>query len=633
MKKRFTLLSVMMIATSLSFAQNVTKPSPVSVSKMKTGKLATTVENIPASEITAKTPGDIIWSTNLTSESNWTFTSLPSDAQDATHGWRITTTETTPLVSTKINSASGGKYAVVWNGNPNTPATVKIAEYIMTLDTVFDLSTYPSVNFGFQQSGALFTDKQVVEASIDNGTTWVVIGNNDDMGMLTADGGDPYPNPTNRSYNLNKAFPAAAVFTAVKFRFRMHWEGVSGGNNGICYGWYVDDIKLTEGEANDLNLDQIFAFVGAPANELMYTKFPVLQANASAEMNFSAKVFNEGSVAQNTILNVTGTGYNENAASVLIAPFTGDSIGLNSVYTIDPTVGNQNITFSVTSDNTLENTGNDTKVFPFEVTPNIMAVDGYNGTPASMTTSFIGWASGTGDAEIGNYFEIFEDAAVGAIQIGIANVSAASRGQYIGRSIQGKIYDVSGSTPVLLDASLETTITSTSFGKLIPAYMITPFPLQAGNVYMVTVSLAQDAEVPIAMGGQVVSGNVIGFNGGELTGLRPDVEGGNLVTTPIVRLDFNDYTSVNEIAAQFDLNVYPNPFSSNTEVAFELKNDANVSINVTDVTGRTVSTIDSQMYTSGAHSVSVNGTNLTAGVYNCTITIGNNVITKRIVKK
>lgn len=641
MKKRFTLLSVMMIATSLSFAQNVTKPAPVSVSKMKTGKLATTLitqENIPASEITAKAPGDIVWSTNLTSTNNWVVSSLPGSAQSSINGWKLSSTGIPPIFgTTKINSASGGQYAVFWNGDITaTPAPTGVvdAEYIMLLDSAFDLSAFPSVNFEFQQFGALFVEEQVVEASID-GTNWVQIGTNTDMGMYTAAGGSAYANPTNRSYNLNKAFPMGADFSSVKFRFRVFWAGnITGANRGIAYGWFVDDIKLTEGLDHDLNLMQAYTFVGNPVNELMYTKFPLGQINTDSEVNFSAEVFNEGPSSETTILNVTGAGgFSENSSPVILTAFMNDSIGLNSPYTIDPTVGNQNFTFSVTSDNTLGNTGNDTKSYAFAVTPKVMAVDGYNGTTASMTSSFIGWASGTGAAEIGTYFEIFADDAVGAIQIGIANITGTDRAEYVGRSVQGKIYDMSGSAPLLLDATLETVISNASFGKLVTAYMITPTPLTAGKAYLVTAALAAGSPVPVAMGGQIVSGNVLGFNAEALTGLAPDEVGGKLVTTPIIRLDFNDYTGVNEIAAQFDLNVYPNPFSSNTEVAFELKNDANVSINITDITGRTVSTVDSQMYTSGAHTVSVNGTNLNAGVYNCTITIGNNVITKRIVKK
>ena len=633
MKKRFTLLSVMMIATSLSFAQTVSKTS-VPVLKMKTGNLATSVIAPESNLINPKAPGDVIWSTNLSSSDNWTFTSLPTDAQSANHGWRLTSTETTPLVTTKINSASAGQYAVVWNGNPNTPATVKDAQYIMTLDTAFDLSAYGAVNFDFQQSGALFTDKQVVEASVDNGVTWVEIGNNDDMGMLTANGGSAYPNPTNRSYNIKKAFPAAAVYTAVKFRFRMHWEGVSGANKGVCYGWYVDDIKLVEGQDNDLKMEQAFAIVGDVQNELTYTKMPAAQATADATVNFSAIISNEGSVAQNTTLNVTGAGGFDETSSVVILPaFGADSIALGSPYAIVATVGNQNFTLTAESDLTLTNTSDDSKTIRFEVTENVMAVDGYNGTTGSITSSFIGWQGGTSSAEIGNYFEIFEDASVGAIQVGIANITGSARDEFIGRSIQAKIYDASGTEPQLIDASLETTISNTSFGKLIRAYMITPSPLEAGKIYLVTAALSDGAAVPIAMGGQVISGNVVGFDGASTVGLAPDVAGGNLVTCPIVRLDFTDYTSVDEIAAQFDLNVYPNPFTSNAVVAFELKNDANVSINVTDITGRTVATVDSQMYTSGAHTVSVNGTDLNAGIYNCTITIGNNVITKTIVKK
>jgi hypothetical protein len=82
---------------------------------------------------------------------------------------------------------------------------------------------------------------------------------------------------------------------------------------------------------------------------------------------------------------------------------------------------------------------------------------------------------------------------------------------------------------------------------------------------------------------------------------------------------------------------YPNPFSSSTEIAFQLSEAAPVSISIYDVSGRTVSTIvDGIGYQEGSHSLLWEGTDTSgaqvpAGVYICRITAGSNAETSRIV--
>ena len=108
---------------------------------------------------------------------------------------------------------------------------------------------------------------------------------------------------------------------------------------------------------------------------------------------------------------------------------------------------------------------------------------------------------------------------------------------------------------------------------------------------------------------------------------------GNVVQCPVVRMDFTNYAGISELESQFNVNAYPNPFNASTEVAFELKNEATVSVSVSDITGREVLSLGSTNYTAGKHTVAINGADLIAGVYNYSIKIGNSVITKRIVKK
>ena len=65
---------------------------------------------------------------------------------------------------------------------------------------------------------------------------------------------------------------------------------------------------------------------------------------------------------------------------------------------------------------------------------------------------------------------------------------------------------------------------------------------------------------------------------------------------------------------------YPNPFNSNTRISFDLLQDANLSLYVTDATGR-VKTIfsDKEFYISGKYNFDWNAENFSTGVYFFTI--------------
>ena len=619
MKKRFTLLSAMMIATSLSFAQNFPTGTIAKVKPSKISESTLTQEN---NVFTAKAGGDVIWDDDFSTPGIWTIGNTGTGVQGA---WTI---GAYPAQMTQYMGAmaSGTAPVAAFNGiqhllaAPGVP--VGIQNSYVESETI-DMSASSVITVTFNQRYRRFnSDATYLEVSKDNGTTWMTFQLNSNV--------TKHASATENIVSYDVSIGAGV--TQGKIRFR--WECLEADDDfGSGYGWAIDNVEIKEGYANNVALLNFYTVVGT--QEIPYSKIPTAQAAQAGNVSFGARAKNTGIDAQDITLNVTSGSYTGASTAVTVVSSAIDTLQILEAagMPIPTTVGMNIINASLSAATTLDMTTDDVASFSLEVTNSIYALDKYDGTTASMSGSFIGWNGGTLDQEIGNYFEIFEDASVGAIHIGIGNVSTATQGDYVGRNVVGKIWDMTGSQPALLDQTLDYTVKAGDFGKVAKVTMITPVLLEAGKLYLVTAASAQDAEVPVAFAGSTIAGNVGGFNAGNLTGLAPDDALGRTAVCPLVRLDFQDYTGVQEIAAQYELNVYPNPFSSNTEVAFELKNDANVSINVTDITGRTVSTVDSQMYTSGAHTVSVNGTNLTAGVYNCTITIGNNVITKRIVKK
>lgn len=617
MKKQFTLLSAAaLFATGFSFAQ-IAKPA--TVLKKMPAKFSTNKE-VVSTGTNAKAGGDIIWDSDFSVASEWTATSNGQQGEFALGNYPANLNSyVAPLTGSGMTNPlcyfDGVQYLIA--------GSVQVQDFAITSETI-DMSASSVVTISFNQIYRRFNyDATYVEVSTDNGTTWISKKINTEatgngaavVGLATFD------------------FNIGAGVTQGKVRFR--WESLNADNSfGSGYGWAFDNVKVLEGYESNLKLKEVFSAIGTQG--LSATKIPTSQISNAGNVSFGAIIENVGTAVQPTSLGVAAGTYTGESAPLDLASFARDTFAIVTAdgFGIPTTTGTYNFTFTALSDSTLEFTGDDTKTVPFEVTQTIMAADAYNGNANSYNGSFGGWQGGTGDAEIGTFFEIFNNEAAGAIHIGIASVPAASQADYVGNAVFGKIYEVTADDYVLLNVTNEHIISNTDFGKTIRAYFQTPTPLEAGKAYLVTAGFYLDSEVPIAFSGFVADGNVAGVDGTNFVGLAPNADIPTIVECPVVRLDFNDYTNVAELdAASFGLSTYPNPFNNAANVAFELKAETEVSVLVQDVTGRVVATVDAATFAAGKHTIEVNTQNLNAGVYNYVITVGNQVFTQKMVKK
>ena len=76
---------------------------------------------------------------------------------------------------------------------------------------------------------------------------------------------------------------------------------------------------------------------------------------------------------------------------------------------------------------------------------------------------------------------------------------------------------------------------------------------------------------------------------------------------------------------------YPNPFNRSTEISYELGQAQDVSIEVTDMTGRSVLLIDQGRMPAGTHTFNVDAQNLESGIYFYTLKAGQFEETKRMI--
>ncbi|MFI5170837.1 MAG: T9SS type A sorting domain-containing protein [Chitinophagales bacterium] len=89
--------------------------------------------------------------------------------------------------------------------------------------------------------------------------------------------------------------------------------------------------------------------------------------------------------------------------------------------------------------------------------------------------------------------------------------------------------------------------------------------------------------------------------------------------------------SIEEIAGISDLSIYPNPFSTSTGIQFILSEPAEIKIELIDVTGRLVLTINDSKLNSGYYSFDLEKDNLSNGVYTIQFTSGDKTMGKPVV--
>ncbi len=76
---------------------------------------------------------------------------------------------------------------------------------------------------------------------------------------------------------------------------------------------------------------------------------------------------------------------------------------------------------------------------------------------------------------------------------------------------------------------------------------------------------------------------------------------------------------------------FPNPFNNETYVSVNLNEGANLSLEVYTITGQMVTAKDYGYMVNGSHTLTINGADLTAGVYFYTVTAGENKVTHKMI--
>ena len=483
-----------------------------------------------------------------------------------------------------------------------------------------DLSTTPAVQLKFSERFryccSTSTDGgHFVDISTDDFATWTRVNvengvlDNTDSGTLL--------------YAVNLTGAITANPANVRFRFTQ-----DGSVNGIThYNWQIDDISIESLPANDLKVlsaaTTTWDFNTANSfDSVYYTMFPVTELRPLA---LNMTYYNNGSSdGTNVQANISvDDGYNQTTAPVTFAPGdTGTAMaGHNGLadYTPTTTVGDHNITFTVTGDATDNSPADNVATAKIAVTDYIYARDensrdgGYddNNDPGSAF-------------KLGNKFYCNVDETAYGIDVAFSIVSAVDvelNAQILDPATEEPLYETGYSTVTSADLS------PLGGNKMLHFFFDTPVQLSAGTDYLVVVQHFGGLDVLIGTSGtsQAQTSNFY----------RQSNDTWYYVTnTPMVRLNFNPTIGIAESDFQNGVGMgqnYPNPANTgSTRIDVSLQQSAHVNLVLRDIGGKLVQTLEDSNMAPGVHHVDVNTANLGAGVYFYTLTTNNMVSTKRM---
>ncbi len=560
--------------------------------------------------------GVTLWSDDFSNASNWTIDNSGQTGID--FGWNINSTNDGWWSNNGISSTSGGSYAELVNGDPTASPATQALNVVYTLTTaqpidIAALGGSNQVSLQFEQYGARFNDLQEIQISTD-GSTWVTVGNNLDKPVLSAAGGSAYANPDVKIINLATFLSATPSPIWIRFSWTTNFPGsATNPNVWITYGWYLDDVKIVTNPTNDLSVTSTYwGTLGLP-----YYQIPDEQV---AEIGFSADVFNGGVNTQtNVTLNINANSGAWTGASTPVSINSLDTaaIELTTFYTPPATPGNISITRSISADSTDDIPANNSIAnIDFAITDFIYARD--NGTPTGSTSN------GSNGFEVGNLFDIFQDETLKAINV---RLPGGANGATVGTEIFVKLYSLDPTTGdfVFESESAPLVLASNQLNTNLVMELEPYIDLTAGMTYLAVVG-SYSTGLRVSNAGKSDPQTSFFLDLSDNTWYYT-------TNTPMVRMNFDPILNVSEQAEIAQAVVLPNPTTSNAVLRFELQNTSDLTVIVTDVTGKIMQYNEFTQLASGAQELTLSAEDWAAGIYSIRLMSNGQSLTKKFVKR
>ena len=476
-----------------------------------------------------------------------------------------------------------------------------------------DLTGFANVALEFEQYIRYYLGNTRVEISIANGPWEVLYTNILDQGITTQN-----------TQTVRMPLPATAGNQSnVKLRFVY---------DGLYYFWQLDDIRLVQGFANDLLIENSsygdFDFNNPDHTtgfEMMeYTQYP----SAFAPLVYlKSNVFNFGTNTQTNIaLNArvmndnSGALLYESASPVLpiLAPGA-DSVLVAGEFQMEQVVSDYSVYFNSLQTETDENTENSLDTLHFKITPVTYARD--ENSLGSMFLPSESFASAP--FEMGAVYLLPSGQQLHSISVAIGE------GTTLPCSVYATVFPFSLSTGIggAIATTQDIAVTEVdinSFGEASMKVLSfdTPVFLSQG-LYLVAVGSPNNAfQAVIGLSGKSEDLSAwVRFN-------NSNTDLFYLTRTPMIRMNFGPVSNVTEQSFGQSFQIYPNPATESLSILLNEKKTA--TIELFDETGRR---IHSQKSNTEVSKIEMNISDFSSGIYTVRVTQANHASAQIFIKQ
>lgn len=614
--KKIYLLAGVLVGTSSLFAQRLGNIPMVSASK-NTYAVANKAQAVHQQ----KAEGDIVWSNNFGTATDWQHVSGTNQSAGSLGKWQIVNAISASLTAqgfnSTIQSVSGPSFALI---DSDAAGTTGVQDAYLEYTGTIDLSTLASgtpLYLEFTEYYRHYQEQNFIEVSIDGGTTWVTYEVNP---VTEVPVNTTSLVPEYQIVNISSANAAGSATVKVRF----HYVGT------YDWFWAVDDIKISEAYQNDGKMVRSF-MTSDPSNTqgCDYYLLPDNQISAFPGHEFITIAENMGAATQtNFRVRATEpvTGYSELSGpgvtyGASLATSFADTFNITNAFNPIASATPYNVTVSTELGITDGNTLNDTTSFR-----NIKVGGTEFGRDNGVLVAGITGFSGTGNEILGwfNYMNVFADYTVGSVK---TYITATQATDFTTDQVHASIESYDGTNWTEVFTTADYTVTSADFGKWLS--LSSDVTVLVPGLYRVIFYRTDNSTSTLRIGSAQAcpEGTVGGIKATDLTtiGLADP-------NALMIRMSPISYLGVNDIDAdQFGLSVYPNPANDEVNVAFNLTNEALVNVTVTDLAGKVVYTSNGENNVAGAHSIKINTSNFSNGVYMVNFNANNEVSTQKIV--
>ncbi|NOQ70517.1 MAG: T9SS type A sorting domain-containing protein [Crocinitomix sp.] len=564
--------------------------------------------------------GDIIVADDLTDFTNWL--SVTEDGTSAEWSWAAETPEVLENHMGNMNSTTHDNGFAAFNGVQYLlDADVSLQNASLEYQPLINCEDASSVILSFEQRYRGFNfDKTYVEVSNNGGVSYDFAY---EMNLRS------YVNeiPVQETITVNIT-EAAAGNSEVMIRFR--WETSSDHElYGSGYAWMIDDFVVYEGWNTDVKITDVYMQSGVGGlieNGMTYYQLPIDHAT---EIEFSAKVENFASAMQvNAKLNVEVTGPDAHVCMSEVADIAiaaKDSMVCSSSFT--PEIpGTYTIKFWFDSDNVEELVSNDT-IIEFITIGWETSYTRHNGLETGSIAN-ISYNAGA-PLLIGNLMQFYDDTEFHDIVVNISDDST-NLDQLIFAQIMK--YNPETGEFIYLDQTDDYHINSSHLGSKVDLIFDYYQCYEENDIGLILVGhYGGDNEVHFSLAQDVEEKTVLGYTSGSTDPFY--LENPQALMIEIGDMEFGHCTgTLTEHQATFNLSQNtPNPFFESTTIAYELSKNEDIQITITDLSGKTIQTINLANQTAGKHELQLNASEFAEGVYFYTFNVGDESITKRMV--